>query len=97
MNIEKEIEILSNLLKIEIENKEKYIKHIERMLEFFKVLDEIDLKNYKPFIHSGFNKLFLRKDEVIEFEGKERILENFPDKIDKFLKVLSPIKEFKKK
>lgn len=97
MNIEKEIEILSNLLRIEIENKEKYVKHIERMLNFFRVLDEIDLKDYKPFIHSGFNKLFLRKDEIIEFKEKERIIENFPDKIDKFLKVFSPIKEFKKK
>lgn len=97
MNIEKELEILSNLLKIEIENKEKYIKHIERMLDFFKILDEIDLKNYKPFIHSGFNKLHLRKDEILEFENKEKIIENFPEKIEKFLKVFSPIKEFKKK
>ena len=97
MNIEKEIGILSDLLKIDIKDKEKYVKHIEKMLNFFKTLDEIDLKNYKPFIHSGWSKLSLRKDKVIEFKDKERIIENFPDKIDNFLKVFSPIKEFKKK
>ncbi|MEO0262250.1 MAG: Asp-tRNA(Asn)/Glu-tRNA(Gln) amidotransferase subunit GatC [candidate division WOR-3 bacterium] len=97
MNIEKELEILSNLLKIELKDKRKYIEHIQKMLDFFKTLDEIDLKNYKPFIHSGFHKLYLRKDEGIEFKEKERIIENFPEKIERFLRAFSPIKEFKKK
>ncbi|MEO0275483.1 MAG: Asp-tRNA(Asn)/Glu-tRNA(Gln) amidotransferase subunit GatC [candidate division WOR-3 bacterium] len=97
MNIEKEIEILSNLLKIELKDKKKYIQHIQKMLEFFKILDEIDLKNYKPFIHSGFNKLHLRKDKPVDFENRERIIENFPEKIENFLRAFSPIKEFKRK
>jgi aspartyl-tRNA(Asn)/glutamyl-tRNA(Gln) amidotransferase subunit C len=97
LNIEKEIEILSNLLKIEIKDKKKYVEHIEKMLNFFKILDEIDLKNYKPFIHSGFNKLNLREDKVLEFNNRDKIIKNFPDKIQDFLKAFSPIKEIKKK
>lgn len=97
MDYNKEIEILCSLLKIEIQEKEKYVEHLKRMLEWCRVLDELDLEKYRPFIHSGLNRLKLREDIPIKFENTDKIIENFPERIERYLRAFSPIKEIKKK
>jgi len=80
-----------------VQDRLKYVEHLKKMLDWFKVLDEIDLKDYKPFIHSGFHKLLLREDKILQFKEENKIIKNFPEKIDRFLKAFSPIKESKKR
>lgn len=97
LDYKKEIDTLCSLLRIEPQERTKYVEYLKRMLDWFKVLDELDLEDYKPFIHLGFHKLSLREDKILEFKEQNKIIENFPEKIDRFLKAFSPIKEFKKR
>lgn len=76
-----EIEHLSNLIKIEIKDYEKYGKQIEQVINYFKLLDNIEIDSGDT-IRQELALDDLREDQYIPYEDKlveklKRTRENF--------------------
>jgi len=76
-----------SLAKIKVEKKEREIleKDFQKILNFFNLLKKVELKEeenfYLPWLKGKF-----REDEIKEFQEKDLILKNFPEKEGKYLK-----------
>jgi len=85
---EKKIENLINLAKLEIKEKEKLSEELNKIIEYVKKIQVLDLKDIEPLISSGLWFNDFREDEVfLDEKIRERILENFPAKEGRYLKV----------
>jgi len=88
---QKEVQKIASLARIEITNKEaeKYSKELSDILGFVEKLNKADTKNVEPIAHITGAKNVMREDRVIEYSGetKDRIINNFPEKKDRFDKV----------
>ena len=91
MNLKEEIDRILELVRLSKEEKEKYIEHFSKMVEFFKKIGELDLKNEKPFFYLEHLKTELRKDNPEEFKNKELIRKNSPEFKGNFFITESPI------
>ncbi len=59
-------------------------KDVEKILNFVKVIEELEI-DYEV---NEFKEIsFLREDKVEEFEDSDLIVDRFPDKVDKYLKI----------
>ena len=67
-------------LKIEENEIDEYAKNLEDILDFVKVLNSVDTENIEESIGTLNNVNVFRKDEVKEFEDKEALLQNAPEK-----------------
>ena len=65
-------------LNLSDEEIEKYTKDMQEILEFANMINKVDTNGMDETI--GANEKFnaLRKDEVIEFENKDMLLQNAP-------------------
>lgn len=77
---------LSNL-RIKEEEIDDYMKNLEEILSFVKVLDNVDTSQVDETIGqvSGYN--VFRKDEVKQFENRELLLQNAPENEDGMFKI----------
>lgn len=86
-----EVQKIANLARIEIIGKEveKYSKELSDILEFVEKLNEANTGTIEPIAHITGAKNILREDRVIEYnkETKEEIVNNFPEKKERFNKV----------
>ncbi|MEO0254513.1 MAG: Asp-tRNA(Asn)/Glu-tRNA(Gln) amidotransferase subunit GatC [candidate division WOR-3 bacterium] len=89
MNLEKEVERILELARLQ--KKEKYIEHFIKILEFFKKIDELDLKEEKPFFYLEHLQTDLREDKVSDFKDRELLFKNSPLKKGNFFVTESPI------
>ncbi|PNS01552.1 aspartyl/glutamyl-tRNA amidotransferase subunit C [Petrotoga mexicana DSM 14811] len=91
MEINKElIKKLKKLSNIELSpsEEEKIKKDLNDLLEYLKILDEIDVDEVEEMISPvEFSTSVLRKDEVENFENRKEIINNFPESKDGFLTV----------
>lgn len=91
MLLKSEVQKIANLARIEITDAEaeKYSKELSNILEFVDKLNEVDTENIEPIAHITGAKNVMREDKVIEYdaETKENIINNFPEKKDRFDKV----------
>lgn len=82
---------IASLARIEITNEEaeKYSKELSDILGFVEKLNEIDTKDIEPIAHITGASNVVREDKIIEYseETKDRIINNFPEKKDRFDKV----------
>lgn len=87
----KEVQKIAQLARIKItdEEAEKYSKELSDILGFVEKLNEIDTDNVEPIAHITGAKNVVREDKVIEAseETKDGIINNFPEKKDRFDKV----------
>jgi len=67
-------------LKINENEIDEYAKNLEDILDFVKVLNSVDTENIEESIGTLNNVNVFRKDEVKEFEDKEALLQNAPEK-----------------
>ena len=67
-------------LKIEENEIDEYAKNLEDILDFVKVLNSVDTENVKESIGTVNSTNVFRKDEIKEFEDKEALLQNAPEK-----------------
>ena len=65
----KEIEHLSNLIKIEISDPQKYITQVETILNYFKLLDKVEI-NTDDLLRQELTLDKLREDKFVPFEDK---------------------------
>jgi aspartyl-tRNA(Asn)/glutamyl-tRNA(Gln) amidotransferase subunit C len=86
-----EVKKIASLARIEItdEEAEKYSKELSEILGFVEKLNEADTENIEPITHITGAKNVTREDKVIEYsdETKNAIINNFPEKKDRFDKV----------
>ena len=90
MKISKE-EILhiAELADLKINNNEidKYILNLQDILNFANIVNNAKTDGMEITVGSNENYNVFRKDEVIEFEDKEALLENAPDKENNMFKI----------
>jgi aspartyl-tRNA(Asn)/glutamyl-tRNA(Gln) amidotransferase subunit C len=86
-----EVRKIASLARIEItdEEAEKYSKELSEILNFVEKLNEADTEGIEPIAHITGAKNVMRGDKVVEYneETKENIINNFPEKKDRFDKV----------
>lgn len=86
-----QVQKIAQLARIEItkEEAEKYSKELSDILGFVEKLNEADTENVEPIAHITGAKNEMREDRVVEAgdETKKRIINNFPERKDRFDKV----------
>ncbi len=91
MNLKEEIKKILELVRLSEKEEKKYFEHFPKIIDFFKKIDELDLKDEKPFFYLEHLKTELRKDNPEEFENKELIFKNSPKFKGNFFITESPI------
>ena len=66
-------------LKVDEKEIDKYIKNLDDILDYVKVLEKAPIGNLDETIGANDNYNVFRKDEVKTFENIEGILENAPE------------------
>jgi len=67
-------------LNIKEEEVEEYRKNLQDILNFANIIDSVDTENVSETVSSTANCNVFRKDEIKEFEDKELLLANAPEK-----------------
>jgi len=91
LNLKEEIDRILELVRLSKEERSKYDEHFSRMIDFFKKIDELDLKDEKPFFYLEHLKTELRKDKITEFKDKKSLYDNSPEFKGSFFITESPI------
>lgn len=75
-----EIEHIAQLARLEIDPKEEEIftKQFSDILDYMKVLDEVDTRNTEPLFTPCEQEEFQRPDMVNNLRNREEILQNAP-------------------
>lgn len=74
-------------LKIKDEEIEEYRKNLQDILNFAKTIDKVNTDNLEETNGATANVNFFREDEVKEFEDKESLMQNAPDKENNMFKI----------
>lgn len=74
-------------LKIKDNEVDNYAKNLEDILNFAKIINNVDTDNVKESIGTSQTSNVFRKDEVVEFEDKEALLQNAPEKENNMFKI----------
>lgn len=92
---DKKINEIANLAKLEFSENEKIkIKNdLEKIVDFFDKLSEVNTDNVEPLIYMSDFKNNLREDIVKQEISKEEALKNAPDKDSDYFKVPKFIKK----
>jgi aspartyl-tRNA(Asn)/glutamyl-tRNA(Gln) amidotransferase subunit C len=90
------VKYLAELAKIELDDKqiESLLKDLNQILDYVSQIQNLDLRDVEPMIGGPFSELILREDVERVGEEKvenskivEQIIENFPDRQGRYLKV----------
>jgi aspartyl-tRNA(Asn)/glutamyl-tRNA(Gln) amidotransferase subunit C len=84
----KEIEHIAWLAKIELSEEEKrvFTEQINTILEYFKVIDEVNTENVKPTFNVQDVTNVFREDEPIPSLSRDESLKNAPEKEKGYVK-----------
>ena len=74
-------------LNIKDEEIEDYAKNLQDILEFAEIINNVDTENVKESIGTLELSNVFRKDEIKEFEDKEALLQNAPEKENNMFKI----------
>jgi len=84
-----DVEYLSKLARISLKEEEKikFEKELEKILEYVSKLNEVNTENVTPSYHVLPIKNVFREDIPDKSTSKEEILKNAPDRDENFFKV----------
>ncbi len=84
-----EILHIANLasLNIKEEEIEQYRENLQEILQFAEVVNQVDVETLQETIGEENKCNVMRKDEIHEFENKEQIMANAPEKEQNMFKV----------
>ena len=84
-----EILHIAKLSDINIKDEEinDYAKNLQEILDFAEIIKNVDTENVKESIGTIESYNVFRKDEVKEFEDKDSLLQNAPDKENNMFKI----------
>lgn len=74
-------------LKIKEEEIEEYRKNLTDILNFANTINSVDTNQLEETNGASANVNFLREDEVKNFENKESLMENAPEKEENMFKI----------
>ena len=74
-------------LNIKEDEIDEYAKNLEDILNFVKVLNDVNTDNVEESIGSANNINVFRKDEIKEFGDREILLQNAPEQEDGMFKI----------
>ncbi len=86
-----EVQHIAELARIGLsgEELEKYTTELSGVLEWVDQLKKVDVEGVPPIAHSTGARNIYREDAVLEFPGKDKIIDLFPEKKERFNKVKS--------
>jgi len=86
-----EVEYIADLARIELtkDEKEKFSIELSAVLGYIEQLKEVDTKNVEPVSQVTGLENVLREDivELCDDDTRKRIIDNFPDQDDDYIKV----------
>lgn len=84
-----DVEKIADLARLSIKNeeKEKFTKQFNLILDYFNKLNKIDTSNIEPLSHTLDLTNVFREDVVQESLPVEKALENAPDRMGNYFKV----------
>lgn len=84
-----QVEHVARLARLELSEKEieTYTEQLNSILEYVKVLDELDTSQVEPMAHVLPIHNIFREDEMKDSLDQEEALENAPERIGEFFKV----------
>lgn len=73
---------IANLANLNLKNEEidKYLINLQDILNFANIVNKANVDNLDVTIRANEEKNVFRKDEVVEFEDRELLLQNAPEK-----------------
>ena len=74
-------------LNIKDEEIDKYAKNLEDILNFVKVLNDVDTENVEESIGTTNRFNVFRKDEIKEFGDRDILLQNAPEQEDSMFRI----------
>ncbi len=74
-------------LKIDDTEIEKYLLNLQDILNFANIVNDAPVDNLEETIGSNDSYNVFRKDEIKEFEDKELLLQNAPEKENNMFKI----------
>ena len=74
-------------LNIKEDEIDEYAKNLEDILNFVKVLNDVDTDNVEESIGSASNVNVFRKDEIKDFGDREILLQNAPEQEDGMFRI----------
>ena len=74
-------------LNIKDEEIDKYAKNLEDILNFVKVLNDVDTENVEESIGTTNSFNVFRKDEIKEFGDRDILLQNAPEQEDGMFRI----------
>ena len=74
-------------LNIKDEEIDKYAKNLEDILNFVKVLNNVDTENVEESIGTTNSFNVFRKDEIEEFGDRDILLQNAPEQEDSMFRI----------
>lgn len=77
---------LANLT-IKEEEIEKYLENLTEILNFADIVNSVPVEGLKETVGTNTNYNVFRKDKIIEFEDKEGLLQNAPEKEQNMFKI----------
>ncbi|HOK87698.1 MAG TPA: Asp-tRNA(Asn)/Glu-tRNA(Gln) amidotransferase subunit GatC [Fervidobacterium sp.] len=90
MSIRIDDELIDHLLflsRLSVDNKEKLKNDLQEIVDYFEVLSEVDTEGLEPMYTPIEESAALREDRPQQFDNVEGILNNFPEKVGKLVKV----------
>ncbi len=89
------IEYVAILAKLELsrEEKEKILREMEKMLDYFSKLNEVDTSMIEPMSHLFDLSNVFREDQIEKQKKEEEILKNAPQVKDRMIHVPGTIEE----
>ena len=84
-----ELYITASLARLELTEKEAdtLSQAVSQMIEYFSMMEKIDVTGLEPTTHVSIGENRVRKDEVIESTLAERIIEAAPERDERFITV----------
>ncbi|TXL65676.1 Asp-tRNA(Asn)/Glu-tRNA(Gln) amidotransferase subunit GatC [Cerasibacillus terrae] len=86
---EEKVRQYAEMLRLAITDEEatRYTEHLNAMVDYVQVLDEVDTDGVEPMVHGIDLQNVLRKDEPKKWITQEEALKNAPDKKDGHFRV----------
>jgi len=96
MDFEKEINKISELARIELNENQKnrFSKDLNKILDYFSILGKIDTSEVKPFLTHSDSKNIFRKDESKPYLKNDLLKKDFPNNQEDYLKIKSVKEEW---
>jgi aspartyl-tRNA(Asn)/glutamyl-tRNA(Gln) amidotransferase subunit C len=86
---DKLIDHLSKLARLTFEETERLKSDLQKIIDYFEILSEVDTEGIEPMYTPIEEPCKLRESEPKSHENVEGIIENFPEKKGRFIKVPS--------